>query len=145
AVKPMHAEAPVAPEKTKPAAEKNPPAEKPAADKTAGTAVKGEAADAEETPPAASRLAIRAEKESWVVVTDAKGNTLLDKVMKPGDIFPVPNLPGLKLTTGNSGGIVLTLDGKDLPKLSRDSSALRDMPLPVDKLKAAKSRPRAGE
>ncbi|MGE3623982.1 MAG: helix-turn-helix domain-containing protein [Bdellovibrionales bacterium] len=60
AVKPMHAEAPVAPEKTKPAAEKNPPAEKPAADKTAGTAVKGDAAAAEETPPAASRLAIRA-------------------------------------------------------------------------------------
>jgi cytoskeleton protein RodZ len=98
--------------------------------------------------PANSRLVVRAEKESWVVITDAKSNTVLDRVMKPGDTFAVPDQPGLKLTTGNSGGIILVLDGKDLPKLSRNSSILHDISLDADKLgkaqkpvKAAKSKP----
>ena len=69
-----------------------------------------------------------------MVIADAKGNTVLDRVMKPGDTFPVPDTPGLKLTTGNSGGIVLVLDGKDLPKLSRDSSILHDISHDPDKL-----------
>jgi len=92
-----------------------------------------------------TRLAIRAEKESWVVVADGKGHAVLDRVLKPGDTFAVPDMEGLRLTTGNSGGIVLVLDGKDLPKLSRDSSILHDIPLDIDKLKTGKTKPAAHE
>jgi cytoskeletal protein RodZ len=99
------------------------------------------AAEAPAAPP--SRLVVRAEKESWVVIADGKGHTLLDRVMKPGDTFAVPDQEGLKLTTGNSGGIVLVLDGKDLPKLTRSSSILHDIPLDLDKLaKATSGKPK---
>jgi cytoskeletal protein RodZ len=83
-----------------------------------------------------SHLLIRAEKESWVLVTDAKGNTVFDHVMKPGETYAVPDQPGLKLTTGNGNAITLALDGADLPKLSRDSRVLHDIPLDTGKLKA---------
>jgi cytoskeleton protein RodZ len=92
--------------------------------------------ETEDEPAPASRLTIRAEKESWVLVTDDKGKALIDHVMKPGETFPVPDQDGLKLTTGNSGAIALVLDGKDLPKLSRQSSILHDIPLDIAKLKA---------
>jgi len=90
-----------------------------------------------------SHLMIRAEKETWVLVADDKdkAHPVLDRVMKPGDTFPVPDRTGLKLTTGNSSGIVLVLDGKDLPKLTRNSSILHDISLDIDKLKAGKTKP----
>ena len=51
------------------------------------------------------------------MVTDGAGKTVFDHVLKPGDIYKVPNKPGLSLTTGNGSGIVLVLDGVDLPKV----------------------------
>jgi len=108
----------------------------------ATTTVDASSTDKEASPAVAppGRLALRAEKETWVHIADAKDNTVFDKVMKPGDTYPVPDTEGLKLTTGNSGGIVLVLDGKDLPKLTRDSSILHDIPLDISKLKTSKGK-----
>jgi len=106
---------------------------------SSGTAVALDSAPlVEAAAPAAStfHLAIRTEKESWVLVVDEKGKTVFDRVMKAGDTYMVPDMPGLKLTTGNGNAIVLTLDGVDLPKLSRDSGVLHDIPLDPAKLKA---------
>ena len=124
-----------APTKTQPAATAN----------TTNTTKASDADDTSQAPaddetPVASRLVIRAEKESWVLVTDDKGKALLDHVMKPGETFPVPEQDGLKLTTGNSGGISLLWDGKPLPKLSRQSSILHDVPLDYSKLKLPDSK-----
>ncbi|MDR3425333.1 MAG: DUF4115 domain-containing protein [Alphaproteobacteria bacterium] len=69
-------------------------------------------------PDAAARIVIRATQNSWVMVTDDSGKTLFDHVLKPGDSYKVPSQPGLSLTTGNGNGIVLSLDGKDLPKVA---------------------------
>ena len=87
-----------------------------------------------------SRLTLRAEKETWVHVADTKDNTVYDKVMKPGDTYDVPDVDGLLLTTGNSGGITLVLDGKDLPRISKDSGVLHDFPLDISKLKTSKAK-----
>ncbi len=86
-----------------------------------------------------THLVIRAEKESWVLVADAKGNTIFDHVMKPGEVYAVPDTKGLKLTTGNGNAIILTLDGADLPKLSHDSRILHDILLDPAKLKTSVS------
>ena len=56
--------------------------------------------------------------------------------MKPGDIYQVPNQQGLTLTTGNGAGIVITLDGADLPHLSTTTSHIvRNIPLEASALK----------
>ena len=75
------------------------------------------------------------------MVVDSKGQTVFDRVLKPGETYKVPDGPGINLTTGNAAGLILTLDGVDLPKLSGGSAAgssgiMRDIPLNAAHLKA---------
>jgi cytoskeleton protein RodZ len=82
------------------------------------------------------RVALRVEKESWVLIADKHGNTLFDKILKPGDIYKAPNTKGLTLTSGDGGSVVLMLDGVDLPRLTDDSRVVRGLSLDPDALKA---------
>ncbi len=81
-------------------------------------------------------LTLRADKESWVLVTDSKGVTVFDRTMKAGETYTVPTGKGLNLTTGNAEGIVLSAGGTDLPKLRSMGRVIRAVPLDTDKLKA---------
>ncbi|MGE4352264.1 MAG: DUF4115 domain-containing protein, partial [Bdellovibrionales bacterium] len=83
-----------------------------------------------------TRLTILAEKESWVLITDAKGNTIFDRTLKQGEIYNVPMGSGLKLTTGNAKGLLFSLDGMGLPKLKTASPVVRAMSLDPEKVKA---------
>ncbi len=84
-----------------------------------------------------NHLVIRAEQPSWVSIADAKGKVIFDKVMKAGDTYKVPDGKGLRLTTGNSTGIVFILDGTALPKLHRNGAkTMRDIMLDAPKLRA---------
>jgi cytoskeletal protein RodZ len=89
----------------------------------------------------AARLVLRAEKGAWVLITDSKGNTVFDQILKPGDAYSVPDNKGLKLTTGNGNGIILSLDGIDLPRLADDARIVRNVPLDPARLKAGKIQP----
>jgi cytoskeleton protein RodZ len=89
-----------------------------------------------------ARLILRVEKESWVLIADSQGNTLFDKILKPGDVYNVPAGKDLRLTTGNGSGVVLNLDGTDLPHLAPDSRLVRNVPLDPDALKAGKTQPK---
>lgn len=93
------------------------------------------------TGSAATHLIIRAEKEAWVLVTDNKGNTLFDQILKPGETYNPPDKKGLVLTTGNGNGIVLNLDGTDLPRLTADSRLVRGVALDPDQLKTRLAAP----
>jgi len=95
----------------------------------------------EKTPtPIANKgthVAIKAQQSSWVMVSDNHGNTLFDRVLKPGETYNVPDKPDLLLTTGNPAGITLTLDDVDLPKLSSHTSGImRDISIDMTHLKA---------
>ncbi len=81
-------------------------------------------------------LTLRADKESWVLVTDSKGVTVFDRTMKAGETYTVPTGKGLSLTTGNADGIVFSAGGADLPKLRSAGRVVRAVPLDTDKLKA---------
>ena len=84
---------------------------------------------------ASSRIVLRATQSSWVMVTDNTGKAIFDHVMKTGDTYKVPNKPGLSLTTGNGNGIIVSLDGADLPKVSTGAAhVVRDIPLDPDRL-----------
>lgn len=87
-----------------------------------------------------SHVSIHANQSSWVMIQDGKGTTIFDRVLKPGETYRVPDEKGLMLTTGNIPGIVLALDGTDLPRLSsvgsNNSGVMRDISLDPSRLKA---------
>jgi cytoskeleton protein RodZ len=108
---------------------------------TNGSSAAPQTASATATPVTSSaHIVIKADQSSWILISSATGQTVYDHVMKPGEIYQVPNDPGLTLTTGNGAGIVVTLDGVDLPRLaSTTSHIVRNVPLET---KALKSLPR---
>ena len=57
-------------------------------------------------------MVINATQDAWVQVSDASGNILFSKVLHAGDSWPVPQEPGLVMTTGNAGGTIITTNGK---------------------------------
>lgn len=61
----------------------------------------------------AAGLTITATQPSWIQVTAPNGTILFSKVLNAGQSWPVPQMPGLKLTTGNAGGTVLSTDGNN--------------------------------
>lgn len=93
-------------------------------------------------PKVSSRIVIRADQTSWVLIADSRGNVVLDKVLKPGNTYEVPDQPGLKMTTGNSAGLALVIDGTSVIHLPGDSSKiLRNVPLDPAHLKAQSPSP----
>lgn len=83
------------------------------------------------------RLTIRADQASWILITDSMGHTLYDHVLKAGEIYHVPDMEGLNLTSGNSSGLILTLNGVDLPRISNDvGHVVKNMSLDTAALKA---------
>lgn len=115
-------------------ASSTPTADTPASATAAATATQAAPAS---SAAAAAHIVIRAEQSSWVLVSNAKGQTIYDHVMKPGETYQVPSLSGLSLTTGNGAGIVIVLDGADLPRLSSTTSHIvRNVSLETAALKA---------
>jgi len=88
-----------------------------------------------EPQPDQSRVLIRATSDAWLQVREKGGAILLNRVLKPGEVWAVPNRPGLVFTTGNAGGTELMLDGTALPSLGAMGAVRRDLPLDPDMLK----------
>ncbi|RCK51638.1 hypothetical protein TH25_08040 [Thalassospira profundimaris] len=63
-----------------------------------------------------SRVTISANETSWVRIREDDGNILLTRMLSAGDVYRVPNRPGLKLEVGNAGALSVSVDGaKSLP------------------------------
>ncbi len=91
-----------------------------------------------EPQPDQSRVLIRATADSWIQVREKGGAILLNRVLKPGEVWAVPNRPGLVFTTGNAGGTELMLDGVALPSFGAMGAVRRDLSLDPDMLKDGK-------
>jgi len=76
-----------------------------------------------------SRIQIRATADSWFQVRDGRGELLITRVMRPGDVYRVPDQTGLRMVTGNAGGLAITVDGTPIPPLGTQGQVLRDVPL----------------
>lgn len=76
-----------------------------------------------------TRLVIKAEAEVWLTITDKADRLRFSQMMNAGDNYHVPDEPGLRLTTANAEALLLSLDGKPLPKLGKAGQVLRDKPL----------------
>jgi cytoskeleton protein RodZ len=96
------------------------------------------------TPPPATatdtqRIVIRAKADAWVQVREPGGHTLISRLLRAGESWPVPpNRPGLLLTLGNAGGTELLVDGVVAPGFGLSGAVRRDLPLDADQIKEGK-------
>ena len=81
-----------------------------------------------------TRIRLLAKRETWVQVTDERDQLLLTRILRPGDIYFVPNRPGLEMMTGNAGGLELSVDGRVLPALGPLGTVRRGIELDAEKL-----------
>lgn len=81
-----------------------------------------------------NRMTITALDNSWVEIRDTAGAVLLRQVLKPGDQYLVPDQPGLLLSTGNAGGLTITIDDKEAAPLGTLGEVKRDISLNPEEL-----------
>jgi cytoskeleton protein RodZ len=88
--------------------------------------------------PDAPRMVLHASADAWVMVKDRAGTVLLNRVLKPGETWPVPPRSDLLLTAGNAGGTDILVDGAATPSLGGSGTVRRDLPLDPDQVKDGK-------
>ncbi|MFL1463679.1 helix-turn-helix domain-containing protein [Roseococcus sp. DSY-14] len=90
-------------------------------------------------PPAdAARIVLRFRADAWTQVRDPRtGQQLLNRVMRAGESFTVPNREGLLLSTGVAQAMDVLVDGVPSPVLAGWTGVRRDIPLVPDQLRAA--------
>lgn len=96
----------------------------------------GATAATDSTPPETqapakrnNRIVIEIIDASWVEIRNASGAAILRQVLKPGDMYLVPDEPGLIMATGNAGGLKVTVDGKVIAPLGETGQIKRKIPL----------------
>jgi cytoskeleton protein RodZ len=83
------------------------------------------------------RIVVKAKADSWIQVRDEIGNrVLLSRLMKPGDVFRVPDRAGLTMVTGNAGALEVIIDGNPAPSLGGDGVVRRGVVLAVEALRS---------
>jgi cytoskeleton protein RodZ len=78
----------------------------------------------------AGTLALRANAESWVEVLDSRGQTLLSRIVQPGESVGLDGALPLRLTIGNAAATLLHFRGQpvDLAANTRDNVAHLQLP-----------------
>ena len=66
-------------------------------------------------------VVLQATAESWVMIEDARGQTLFSRVLTRGDIYYVP-VANVRATVGNAGGIDVWVNGRLAPALGADNA-----------------------
>ena len=81
-------------------------------------------------PPPQGVLHIRTVAESWIEVHDARGQTLISRVVQPGETVGLDGTMPLKVTIGNATATQVSFRGKALdlaPHTRRDNVARLDL------------------
>lgn len=114
-----------APATTQTAATTPPVASTAASAAASGAAPAGQPIQAGAPAPGTSPLKVRASAESWVEVVDAKGQVLLSRLLRRGDLVDVHGVAPLRLRVGNVSGTELVFRGQpvDLAARARDNVA----------------------
>jgi len=84
----------------------------------------------------ANRIVLEITDSSWIEIKNASGAAILRQVLKPGDIYLVPDEPGLVMATGNAGGIRVKVDGKEVAPVGAVAQVRRNIRLDPDALVA---------
>lgn len=126
----------------------------PAAANTAAQAAPVPAAPP--TPPAATipglpegtRVVLRARASSpdgaWVQVRDPRnGQSLVNRVLRPGEVWPAPLRDGLLLDTGKADGLEILIDGQPSAVLNGLAGVRRNVALDPERLRQPPAAPAA--
>jgi cytoskeleton protein RodZ len=86
--------------------------------------------------PEEARIVLKAKAESWIQVRDETNDrVLLARLLRPGDVYRVPNRSGLNLWTGNAGGLEILVDGEPVPSIGETGVVRRRVILEVEPLR----------
>ena len=99
-----------------------------------GTTRETSAADVQEEA-AASRIVLRAATESWIEIRTDDASLVYSGLLRQGQSYSVPERPGLKMVTGNAGGLEIVVDGEAIPRLGPPGAVVRDIALDPDSLR----------
>jgi len=87
------------------------------------------------------RVTLRANAATWVELRRSNGDRLISQILTIGETFNVPRERGIRLTTGNAGGIDILVDGQLLSPLGPLGAVRRDVVLDPDRLRKRLDRP----
>jgi cytoskeleton protein RodZ len=96
--------------------------------------------------PAGTRIALRARsgnpEGAWVQVRDSRaGSVILNRVLRPGEAWPVPARDGLILDTGKADGLEIIVDGQASPVLDGQVGVRRNIALDAERLRQRPASP----
>lgn len=92
-------------------------------------------------PATGTRIRINARLDTWIKITDHNGRSVINRVLNAGEGYDVPDEAGLKMITGNAGGMDILVDGAAIPPLGEPGKVRRDVELDPEKLKAGTAIP----
>lgn len=81
-----------------------------------------------------SRISIKARQNSWIEIRDNKNAILLSRVLKPDDVYYVPDNMKTFLTTGNAGGLDVYIDNKFAGVAGKAGEVLRQYQITAEGL-----------
>jgi len=67
-----------------------------------------------------ARVVLRMRQATKILVQGPDGRVFMNRALKPGDSYQLPNLVGLTLTTSNAGGVEIDLDGQSMGVAGRN-------------------------
>jgi cytoskeleton protein RodZ len=70
------------------------------------------------------RVVLRAQGDARLTVRSGDGTIYLNRDLKAGDSYQVPNIAGLSLATNNAGAVVVVVDGKNMGKVGQNQEIL---------------------
>jgi cytoskeleton protein RodZ len=79
-------------------------------------------------------VVLRANEDSWIKVSNGGPKSLKLGILKAGEVYTVPNVPGVILLTGNAGGLDIFVNGRMQPPLGEKGRAAKNVVLTVDGL-----------
>jgi cytoskeleton protein RodZ len=112
--------------------QKNVPGVSPAAEATVAALDAGVRAFGAEEGKA--RVVLKATRSIWLLIEDGKGNRVATQLLNKGDLYRVPNTPGLVATVQDGGAIKFMIDGVEKGLLGEPGSVLAAESLDVKKL-----------
>ena len=74
-----------------------------------------------------AKIVIKATEDSWVEVRVGRRKPLLSRLMRQGESFEVASRPGLKMVTGNAGGVAIEVNGTQVPPLGAAGEILQNV------------------
>lgn len=86
------------------------------------------------SPDEKVRLVLKANRNIWLLIEDGKGNRVATQLLNKGDIFRVPNKPGLVATVQDGGAVTYIIDGQEKGVLGQPGAVLAAESLDIKKL-----------